>query len=144
MKTFASVTDIVCTCGYLDKKASDPDHPVAFDPEVNEFHFVVRGLNGEPKAKYCIYHCPFCGGATPESVREHLFSVIPDAEDGRLRELFSRLKTIDQVVEKFGPPDFDYADGCQTNEPERYGRPPVRKAYRVLKYTELRRRPRCI
>lgn len=55
-RTYASVTDVSCECGYLQRSADDPDVPIEFDQETNEFHFCKGG------ATLIIYRCPFCGG----------------------------------------------------------------------------------
>lgn len=89
-RTFASVTDEDCKCGSLERDANDPDSPIIFDVELNEYQFEYT-VGDKGKAKMTIYHCPFCGGAAPESHRENLFAVIPNEEEARLRELTARI-----------------------------------------------------
>ena len=50
MPTGASVTEVPCTCGYLERKSLDPDTPVDFDPVTNEFSFTYpwKGAMGLP------------------------------------------------------------------------------------------------
>jgi hypothetical protein len=69
----------------LEREANDPDSPIAFDKELNEFNFEYSTAGTERKAQWRIYHCPFCGGAAPESKRRALFASISDAEERRLR-----------------------------------------------------------
>jgi hypothetical protein len=137
MKTFASVTDTPCTCDYLHNAADDPDHPIEFDASVHEFLFVVRADDGTAKSKLSIYHCPFCGGATPNSKRDTLFAAIPNSENVRIRALFSDTKTIAAVLEKFGPADHDHPNGFSSITPERDGSPPTHYSGRSMRYTEL-------
>jgi hypothetical protein len=137
MSTFASVTEIVCTCDYLQKGASNPDHPIEFDARLNEFLIVTRNDAGDVKAKYSIYHCPFCGGKTPESLRDRLFATVTDAEDHRLRELFEQAKSVEDVILLLGAPDREHSNGYGIQSPERDGQPPLRMRHRTLHYTSL-------
>ena len=70
--THDSVTEIPCACGTLQRLAEDSEVPVEFDQRLNEFHFTFRGGDGSP-AFLMIYHCPFCGGALPESKHDSLY-----------------------------------------------------------------------
>src|SRR5262245_4848327 len=90
--TFASVTEEPCECGYLSDAANDPDSPIAFDAELNEYNFQYPSPCGGgacegDKALLRIYHCPFCGGAAPQSKRDLLFTVISAEEQRRLLRL---------------------------------------------------------
>jgi hypothetical protein len=57
----------------------------------------------------CIYHCPFCGGRTPESRRDKLFAAVPDDEYKRLQELTRGIKSVDDALRKLGDPSHDDA-----------------------------------
>ena len=66
--TVKSVTDQSCTCGYLQRAADDPDSPIVYDPQLNEYDFEYPSPcgpreYGKASAYLMIYHCPFCGGA---------------------------------------------------------------------------------
>ncbi len=37
-RNYASVTEVACTCGYLEESARDPKLPIKFDAELNEYH----------------------------------------------------------------------------------------------------------
>jgi hypothetical protein len=137
MKTFASVTDTPCTCEYLQRSADDPDHPIEFDTSVHEFLFVIRADNGSVKTKMLIYHCPFCGGAALASKRGTLFAAIPNAEDARVRAIFANLESIEAVLSKLGPADWDHPNGFSWSMPEREGSPPTRYSGRCLRYKKL-------
>jgi hypothetical protein len=137
MKTFASVTDTPCTCEYLQRSADDPDHPIEFDVSLHEFLFVIRADDGSPKTKTSIYHCPFCGGAAPASKRGTLFAAIPNSEDARVRAIFANLESIEAVLNKLGPADWDDANGFSWSMPERDGSPPRHYSGRCLRYKKL-------
>jgi hypothetical protein len=63
-----------CKCGFLERHAGEPDSPIRFDAQMNEYHFVYPGSMGG-EARMNIYHCPFCGGRAPKSRRGDLFAV---------------------------------------------------------------------
>jgi hypothetical protein len=100
-RTHASVTTKRCRCDYLQNAADDPDNPIRFVPRTAEYQFAYGD------SMLVIYHCPFCGGAAPESKRHMLFAQIPDAEDERLTELMDGLRTIEDVIGRLGKPDFE-------------------------------------
>jgi hypothetical protein len=57
-----SKTELPCDCGLLGRAARNPQLPVEFDAELNEFNIV------HAYGKLRIHHCFFCGGRLPESV----------------------------------------------------------------------------
>src|SRR5262245_1615682 len=109
--THASVTDVPCTCQYLDKAANDPDNPITFDEDTNEYHFNYRtseqGVECSCPAMLVVYHCPFCGGVAPKTKRGLLFAKIPKEEETRLKCLLAPIQTISDAIENFGTPDFE-------------------------------------
>jgi hypothetical protein len=132
-----SVTDVECTCGYLQRASDRPELPIVYDETTNEFHFTwASDGGGEPNA-LVIYHCPFCGGTAPESKRATLFAVVSDAEGKRLNELLGEIKTLDDAIEKLGPADRDSPTGAAIEVPEKDGSPPSRRYFRTLTYTNL-------
>jgi hypothetical protein len=128
-QTYASVTDKPCTCKYLQNAADDPDNPIEFDVRTAEFHFVY-GDN-----MLVIYHCPFCGGAAPESKRALLFTQIPHAEQERLQELLREVKTIDDAIRKFGKPDLEDVSISKFQEREEVA--PRVEPHRTIRYEDL-------
>jgi hypothetical protein len=137
-RNFASVTDVPCTCSFLERSARDPSLPIVYDQESNEYHieFEARGkVTGT--GSLMIYHCPFCGGTAPKSQRDKLFAVIPRDEADRLYELFSNIKTLDEVLQQFGEATFDLPDGDGTERPEKGGKPPAIERFRTLVYSNL-------
>lgn len=128
-RTFASVTEEPCTCGYLQNAADDPDNPIVFDARTAEYQFSYGG------AMLVIYHCPFYGGAAPESKRDLLFAQIPEVEQDRVLELLSGVQTIDDAIQKFGTPDFE---GVSTSKyPAREGEAPRIEPHRSIRYGNL-------
>jgi hypothetical protein len=121
----------------LEREANDPDSPIAFDKELNEFNFEYSTAGTERKAQWRIYHCPFCGGAAPESKRRALFASISDAEERRLRAFVEDLQTVEDVIKVLGAPDQDRAEGRGVRRPEGLGTPPTREWFRVLAYARL-------
>ena len=121
-----------CDCGILDRWSKEPDHPVRFDPALNEYF--IAGKSG---GKYQIYYCPFCGGATPEPRRASLFAHITDKEQQRIYSLFSGITTERQVIDKFGKPDEERQVGTMVMYPEKDGAPARGEAFRTLVYKNL-------
>jgi hypothetical protein len=135
--TFASVTDIQCTCGYLQRSSERPELPIVYDQLTNEFHFTWLSEGGGKPNSLVIYHCPFCGGTAPESKRATLFAVVSDAEAKRLNELLAEVKTPDDAIERLGLPAQDSPTGVSVETPENDGNPPSRRYFRTLTYTNL-------
>jgi hypothetical protein len=132
--TFASVTDVSCTCQFLERVADEPDVPIVFDTRMNEYHLTSLGKN---RGYTMIYHCPFCGGAAPRSKRDSFFATITQSEEERLRSLTSGLATADAVIKKLGKPDSDMVDGLVVKTPGSRRDAPTIKGYRVLRYGGL-------
>ena len=127
--TFASVTDIPCTCGFLTRCAKDPTSPITWDERLNEFHITYR--HGESTGELMVYHCPFCGGATPPSRRGELFHEVTPAERQRLETLFGGATTVADCLRRFGPPDQDLSEGMVTESDGE------RETFRSLWYRSL-------
>ena len=135
-RTHASVTDVDCSCGYLQRAADDPDVPIRFEASTGEYQFIYPAEVGG-QATLIIFHCPFCGGAAPRSKRELLFHVIPDAEEERLKELLLPIETIADALERFGEPEFDSPFGTAWMRDEASGEPGAIEYARVLRYESL-------
>lgn len=140
--TFASVTEQSCACHYLAHAADDPRSPIVFDPKLNEYNFEYTSPCSDEacavgKAYLRIYHCPFCGGAAPESKRNLLFAVISPEEQRRLNELLSGIKSVEDAFRVLGTPDHDDPHGLTVQQREREGTAPTRRSYRSLTYSQL-------
>ncbi|MFI5381320.1 MAG: hypothetical protein ACHRHE_18640 [Tepidisphaerales bacterium] len=136
-RTFASVTDTACTCGYLQRAADDPRLPIVFDPQTGEFHFTYREPGSQGPSTLVIYHCPFCGGAAPQSKRHLLFAAIPPEEEDRLSKLLASVKTIRSALKRLGKPERDDPSGTRIGQDEADGNPPVVQHHRTLIYERL-------
>lgn len=135
-RTHASVTDVDCSCGYLQRAADDPDVPIRFEASTGEYQFAYQTEVWGP-SMLVIYHCPFCGGAAPRTKRELLFHVIPDAEEERLKELLLPIETIADALERFGEPESDSPFGTASMHDEANGEPGAIEYARVLRYESL-------
>jgi hypothetical protein len=105
--TWASVTETNCTCPYLEDNAANPDLPIRFDPDLNEYQIVWP--IGDGYGSMLLYHCPFCGGRTPKSLRETLFATVPNEEYERLHVLTRGIKSIEDAIRILGTPSRDEA-----------------------------------
>ena len=138
--THASVTEVRCSCGYLERAADHPQSPIVFDVELNEFNIEYPDPDDPDsinKATLRIYHCPFCGGVAPESKRGQLFAHLAFDEEQRICELVRGIRTLDEAIEKFGPPDDDNPSGLLESHPAADGRGPSRERFRTLTYANL-------
>jgi hypothetical protein len=122
----------ICKCGWCERAADDPQTPIEFDAELNEYH-IVRG----PKNFLMIYYCPFCGGEAPKSKREGLFYTLTDAERMRLVHLTKEMRTLEDVTRVLGEPDRKCQAGTTMTEPERDGKPEKTQNFPALVYTKL-------
>jgi len=128
-RTFASVTETLCSCNYLQDAADNSSNPIQFEPQSSEYQFVYGNC------MLVIYHCPFCGGAAPESQRELLFAQIPEAEEERLAKLLFGIETMDDALRLLGKPDFEETSSGRL--PERENAPPQIEHHRELRYYHL-------
>ncbi len=136
-RTYASVTDVDCSCGYLQRAADDPDVPIQFEEATREYQFAYQSAGEFGPSMLVINHCPFCGGTAPKSKRALLFHAIPDAEEDRLKELFISIKTIADALERFGEPDSDVPIGMASMRDEADGQPSSIRYQRTLRYGTL-------
>jgi hypothetical protein len=101
-----SVTEIACNCGYLARSVTDPQLPIKFDAQVDEYYFEHVFPTGN-KLLLNIYHCPMCGGVASQSTRDTLFAVVTDQEAERLHAMIQRLTTAQEIQTAFGDADED-------------------------------------
>jgi hypothetical protein len=135
--THASVTDVACSCDYLQKAADEPRNPIVFDERTNEYHFSYQEPECEGPSTLIIYHCPFCGGVAPASKRDLLFAVISYEERERLFELLRPIRTMTDALSALGQPDRDDAAGEVRSRPEKNGQPPTIEYFRTMVYDRL-------
>jgi len=99
----------LCTCGSIAAWAADPESPVEYDERLNEF-----AMPG-----YFFYFCVVCGGRMPKSKRDSLlFAPWTDADDADFRAQTEKLKSLEDVVAAFGPPD-DESGPTQVSEEDK-------------------------
>jgi hypothetical protein len=93
-----------CECGVMQHYVAEPDIPITFDAELNEYHIVY---GDKPHQGSIIIHCCiFCGGRLPDSRRGELFAKITHAESRRLTALVGGLKSFAEIKATLGEPDF--------------------------------------
>lgn len=92
-------TEPKCRCGCLEKWASDPNLPIEFDAEMNEYN-LIRGNSCR-----MIYFCPVCGGRTPKSRRAQFFTEPSRADMHQICSRLSGAQTVADVVAILGEPD---------------------------------------
>lgn len=102
-----------CGCKWFENAVRDPEIPVVFDELMKEYHLVTHGGGGHA----LFYHCPFCGGRAPRSLRGTFFAKIPDKETYRLHSLTKKFKTEEEVISTFGPPDHEFEIGSGMTTP---------------------------
>lgn len=90
-----------CECRWFDRASKNPNIPVTFDEQTNEFHLTY--LDGGGYSVF--YHCPFCGGRAPESIRKTLFTEVSHDEASRLHLLTKEVTTEEQLIQLLGQPD---------------------------------------
>lgn len=56
-----------CECGSVARNAENTDHPLQFDPVLEEYY--LRYGNGDDEVRQVVYFCLFCGGKLPASKR---------------------------------------------------------------------------
>jgi hypothetical protein len=124
----------LCTCDLIPRLAREPDVPIVFDDAMHEFHLV---FGHESRSRATIYHCFSCGGAMPKSRREEHFATITDTETIRLKALTKAIRSLEDAIKQFGPPDHDLPDGETVVSPGSGGEPDHVRTYRTLLYSRL-------
>ena len=118
-----------CDCRWLERAAHDPNVPIEFKAESNEY--VLRTVKGSSMP---LYHCPFCSGRAPESLRHQMFAEVSSEESERLQNLIKGIKTEEDAVKIFGEPTRVLEPGGRHTEPEKGDAPAYIHLYRTLRY----------
>ncbi|MEM6823241.1 MAG: hypothetical protein AAF558_15030 [Verrucomicrobiota bacterium] len=122
----------ICDCESLWQCAKDPENPIQFDEEMNEFHLVYG------KSKMMIYHCHFCGGRVPvKSKRSSLFSQPTHGEREKLMKLVEGISTLEDTLKVLGDPDEDFPTGEAHTTPPDGDEPEKTVFFRTLRYKGL-------
>ena len=128
-----SVTAKPCVCGYLESTAAEPNGLILFDDRMGEYQ--LRRPDGTGAGP--IYHCLFCGGAAPKSKRATLFARVTWAETSRLKRLTRGISSVQQALERLGPPKQDLAEGLTIQTPGSDTQAPTTTSYRVVRWDKL-------
>ncbi len=121
-----------CDCRWLERAAHDPNNPIEFDPELNEYN--LKTPHGHSLR---IYHCPFCAGRAPDSLRGKMFAEVSSEETIRFHKLIKDIKTEGDVISAFGEPTSVVDPGSTRTDPEKDGRPGRIHTFRTLRYEAL-------
>ncbi len=122
----------VCDCGVLENASKEPGNPIRWDERMNEYH-IVDAKGGQ----MMIYYCPFCGGRVPESRRASMFAHVTQQEKTRIFELFRGVRTVADVIAKFGPADEEREFASGVRSPSRDGKSEQGEIFRGLVYKKL-------
>lgn len=120
-----------CECNWFERAAHDPDCSIEFDPELNEYN--LMSPNGGAMR---LYHCPFCAGRAPESLRGQMFATVTSEETIRLHNLTKELKTETEVRKVLGEPAHEFEPGIVSESPPKDGEATVIKASKSLRYDQ--------
>ena len=121
-----------CDCGLLENASKEPAHAIRWDEEMNEY-YIAYGNSG----RMMVYYCPFCGGITPKSRRASLFAHVTQQEETRIFELFRGIRTVSDVIARFGPPDEEREFASGARSPDREAKPQRGEIFRGLVYNSL-------
>jgi hypothetical protein len=120
-----------CECRWLENAAHDPNCPIEFDPGLNEYN--LKTTNG---GSMRIYHCPFCSGRAPESLRARMFATVTYDETSRLHHLTATLKTEEEVRAALGEPTHVFDPGGTSGGRENDDKPGEIKVWKTLRYDQ--------
>ena len=109
-----------CECRWFERAVRDESIPVVFDALMNEYRLVHDAGRGYS----LFYHCPFCGGRAPDSLRGTYWTEVSLEESHRLQDLTKNIKTPEQLFEAFGNPDQDFEVSGGFTTPGSEGEPP--------------------
>jgi len=123
-----------CGCKWFERSAKDPNIPVVFDEIKNEYHLVHQNDSGIS----LFYHCPFCGGKAPESLRDNFFADVSVEETTRLHLLTENILTEEDMRAIHGEPDSVFpTSGSMTTPGSDTEAPETTIGGRWLIYTNL-------
>ncbi len=102
-----------CECRWLERAAHDTHCPIEFDVKLNEYH--LKTSNG---GSMMIYHCPFCSGRAPKSLRSQMFATIPPEETVRLHVLTKHITNETELRATLGDPSHTFEPGIISMDAE--------------------------
>jgi hypothetical protein len=98
----------LCTCGSIAAWAADPELPVTYNEQLNEYEM----------PGYFFHFCVVCGGQMRESEPNSFFAPWTDADDADFRARTEKLTSLEDVIDAFGPPD-DESGSMQFSEEDK-------------------------
>jgi len=104
--TYASVTSVRCSCGYLERSEQHPILPIRFDELENCYVVASQAADGTI-VKVIVYHCPFCGGVPERSAQNSTIGSTSEAELHRLSSLLQEITTEQDIERMLGDADID-------------------------------------
>jgi hypothetical protein len=112
MNTMPNPNAPLCGCKWFENAVRNSDVPVVFDGMMNEYHLV----HNDGKGHSLFYHCPFCGGRAPDSLRGSYFADVSFEESSRLHLLTENIMTEEHMRATHGEPDhvFPISGGITT------------------------------
>lgn len=120
-----------CDCRWLERAAHDQHCPVEFDPKLNEYN--LKTTNG---GSMRIYHCPFCSGRAPESLRSQMFAVVSPEETIRLHLLTKGITNEAELRATLGEPTHTFEPGVVSVDAEVDGHAPEIRTAKSLRYDQ--------
>ncbi len=131
-KTTAMFKKSKCNCGALEMASREVNHPIRWDERMNEY-YIAHGKSGH----LMVYYCPVCGGRAPESRRASMFAHVTQEEEIRIYGLFRGVRTVSDVVARFGPPDQERDIAAAVRRPGSRAKAERGEAFRGLVYKSL-------
>src|ERR1041384_3666283 len=121
-----------CKCGMLESASKEEDKPIRWSERMNEY-YIAYGNGG----RMMVYYCPFCGGSTPKSRRASFFAHVTQQEEHRIIELFRGIRSVPDVIARFGPPDEEREFASSVRRTGRKGQAQRGEVFRGLVYKNL-------
>lgn len=109
-----------CGCNWFERAAKDDSIPVVFHEMMHEYHLIHNDGRGHS----LFYHCPFCGGKAPQSLRGTYWTDVSHKESSRLQALTRGITTPEELFAAFGKPDQDFEMSGSSTTPGTDDSPP--------------------
>lgn len=120
-----------CECRWLERAAHDKHCPIEFDSKLNEYN--LKSADG---SSWRIYHCPFCSGRAPASLRSQMFAEVSSAEAIRLHQLTKNITNEAELRDTLGEPTHTFEPGVISAADEVDGRAREVRTARSLTYDQ--------
>lgn len=93
-----------CHCGAVKRWAADPNVPVEFDRELNEYSILVEFGQGG-KLRQSVKYCPVCGGRGPLPHRGDRYTEPSAKEELEIEARLKSCNDFDEIIAALGAPD---------------------------------------